>query len=111
MSESRIMIMAHVGGPCEPVVVIPLSISERLTRELSEPMETSTDGMAIMFEAWGRPGGPDGFVAHRKRKFEMREEHAREIAENITSRLVEYFGRNDRRNGYTKQQDKECCGE
>lgn len=98
MSQARIELTIRVGYESQTVAV---PVSEHLLYELSEPMELSDEPFAL-FVAGGFRG--KDVVEVRKKKFAMREGTAKEISAALTKALVEHFGRNDKTDGYAKDQ-------
>ena len=82
----------------EGSLTVPVRISERVLRELREPMELSEDSFSLKLAAW--PNTISKYVEVRAKRFEMREEVAREISAALIKKLIEYFGQNDETNGY-----------
>lgn len=99
-SRARIEIIIRTGLDYE-VHRLAVPVSEYLLRELSEPMELS-DNPISLFIAGGHRGRD--VVEVRRKKFLMRDATANEISKALTNALVEYFCRNDRMDGYTKEE-------
>lgn len=94
--NARIELVVRTGSEYT-VHSIALPVDERLLHELSEPMELSDEPFSL-YVAGGHRGRDVTEV--RRKMFRMREAHAKDIANSLAKALVDYFGRNDRADGY-----------
>lgn len=79
---------------------VSIPVSESIMRELKEPMECSNEPISMLLASMSSPR--EDFGQMRERKFKMRKDIAREIANALTEALVDYFGNGDTINGYRK---------
>jgi hypothetical protein len=104
MKGPGMSLTVRLGRFGERVETVELDLGEGLMRELTEPVELSDDAFSLLLASPGLYGGYGNAVEIRQRTFKMRDWVAREIAKQVTTKLVELFGTNDKMDGYSKEQ-------
>lgn len=102
--DAQVVLTLRLGEFGEKVHSVAITVSERLARDLMEPMELSDEPMALFLASPGLMGGKGDAVTARKRKFVMRKEHSKEIAAGLVRELEKLFGTDDQVNGYREEQ-------
>jgi hypothetical protein len=99
-NKASVSITVRLGQFGDDTHTIVLPLSDHLLHELSEPLELSDEPISILLKSW--PMQRD-YTTYRKRKFQMREGFAQALSKEITKALINYFGRNDKMDGYSRQ--------
>lgn len=100
MNEAQVKLTLRIGQYGERVQSVAVPISEDLAHQLLEPVELSDDPVSILLASPGMFGGKGDAVTIRRKKFMLRKEVARALADQITRELLKMFGDRDELDGY-----------
>lgn len=101
MSRAQVELTLRIGRYGERVQSVAVPISEDLARQLTEPVELSDEPMSMLLASPGMFGGKGDAVTIRHKKFVLRKDVARGLADQITAELLKLFGDRDELDGYT----------
>lgn len=97
-----INLQVRTGYHGEKVKTFELRLDESLARALMEPVELSNDMFSLSL--LGRDNSALDSLSRRQKIFKMRKEFAIDIANELIEKLIEAFGQEDIKDGYTKEQ-------
>jgi hypothetical protein len=83
---------------------VALNIPEHFMLELMESVETSNDPFSLMLASPGMYGGHGNAVDIRRKKFALRDDFSRYLADTLVNELRKAFGANDVKDGYSIEQ-------